>query len=86
MNTNSNNGVYRLSSHDRHYCFFIQDFWPGDCIIVRVNKQKVRGIVDHADYDTMKIHYRTAENNRCVASLNDIVLLKPHERGWLFST
>lgn len=69
--------------YDRHYCFFIQDFWPGDCIIVKSKEKRIRGVVEKADHNTMLIQYRDTENELSVASINDIILLQPFQRNWL---
>ncbi len=68
---------------DSDGCFAIQDFQPGDCIIVGLPNQRIRGVVDRADYRTNQITYHTASGKNHRTSIESIVMLQGPNRRWL---
>lgn len=69
---------------DSDGCFAIQDFQPGDCIIVNLSGgSRVRGIVDRADYRTNQITYHTNAGSNYRTSIESIVMLQGPKRRWL---
>lgn len=70
---------------DSNYCFFIQDFIPGDALIVREGSRydRTKAVVSSVDNKRMLIHYEKADGSKGSADLNEIVFLGPPERDWL---
>lgn len=69
---------------DSDGCFAIQDFQPGDCIIVNLSSgDRVRGVVVRADYRSNQITYNTAKGSNYRTSIESIVMLQGPKRRWL---
>jgi len=69
---------------DSDGCFAIQDFQPGDCIIVNLSGgERVRGVVDRADYRINQITYHTNSGKNYRTSIESIVMLQGPNRRWL---
>jgi hypothetical protein len=69
---------------DEFNCFHIRDFEDGDCIRIRVKDGTlVRGIVRFTDVESNLIRYKTATDNECVATINEIVSLEEYRPNWL---
>lgn len=74
--------AYRMP-FDSDQCFFIQDFVPGDSILLWRKGTRKKGVVQKIDSGNMEVIYRTenSQNNR--VKLDDIIFLKPFDRDWL---
>lgn len=74
---------YRKSCDENH-CFFIQDFMPGDSLIVKIGEDsREKGVVEFVDDRSMKVGYMNTEGEIKTAVLNDIVMLQGPVKGWL---
>jgi len=76
------NESYRVP-FDSDQCFFVQDFVPGDSLLLWKKGARVRAVVQKVDTSSMEIVFRTSttENNR--AKLDDIIFLKELDKTWL---
>lgn len=71
-----------LKPFDSNFCFAIQDFSPGDSIIVLVENSREKAIVESVDSGKMLVGYSTSSGNG-YAVLDDIVFLDSPQVGWL---
>lgn len=73
---------------DEFYCFFIKDFRKGDSIRVSVNykdKRLKKGVVTDIDLNNCLIHYRTADSDDNVTTINYIISLENFKKDFLKS-
>jgi len=69
---------------DKHRCFFIKDFNPGDSITIRKNNNTLeRGIVEKVDMNSLEVIYKTADASGNRAFTNEIASLSRYNPGWL---
>lgn len=75
----------RTKPCDSNYCFFIQDFIPGDALIVREEGRydRTKAVVSSVDNKRMLIHYERADGTSGSVGLNEIVFLGPPRVDWL---
>lgn len=68
---------------DEYDCFHLQDFESGDAIRVNKDGALIRGEVVRVDNSQRLIIYRTAQNLRQTATVDEIVSLEPPIKGFL---
>jgi len=73
---------------DEFHCFFIKDFRKGDSVRVSVKskeKRFVKGVVTDVDLNNCLIHYRTADDEENITTINYIISLESFKKDFLKS-
>ena len=86
----SNKGVSKLRGRpfDEFRCFYIKDFRKGDSVRVAVKNKDERftkGVVTDVDLNNCLIHYRTAESDDNVTTIDRIISLEDFKKDFLDS-
>ena len=70
---------------DQYRCFYIKDFQKGDSIRVKFkgDEKSTRGVVLDVDLDTCNIIYKTANDDECRTTINNIVSLEEYKPNFL---
>jgi len=71
---------------DEFRCFYIKDFRKGDSVRVSLkskDKRFVKGVVTEVDLQNCLIHYRTAESEDNVTTINHIISLEDFKKNFL---
>ncbi len=78
----SNEVMPIFGGFDEFGCFNIAEFDVGDCLLVYVNREKIRGVVCGVNTKNNMIAYKNASGvTSC--HINDVCLLAQPESGWL---
>ena len=75
--------VMRVLPFDTDQCFWLQDFVPGDCLIITKRGVREKGVVEKTDNGTMEVIYRTATTSGNKVKLDNVVFLKSFDKNWL---
>lgn len=71
---------------DKHRCFFIKDFKPGDSITVKTGRDsQERGVVEKIDMKTLEVIYKTSSSSGKKAFTSEIISLGRHRPDWIDS-
>ncbi len=71
---------------DEFRCFYIKDFRKGDSIRVQSKSKEdrfVRGVVTEVDLNNCLIHYRTADSDEVVTTIDRILSLEGFVKNFL---
>jgi len=71
---------------DEFHCFFIKDFRKGDSIRVSTKSKSERfkkGVVTDIDLNNCLIHYRTADSDDNITTINYIISLEGFKKDFL---
>lgn len=75
----------RAPYHDEHFCFFMDDFKPGDSLIMldSKTKERIRGVVTSVDIATKHILWVDGVGIKHRSTVNEVVYLNTYDSGWL---
>jgi hypothetical protein len=81
---NSNLTKMKGFPFDKHRCFFIKDFSPGDSITIRKNNNTLeRGVVEKVDMKSLEVIYKISDSTVKRAFTNQISSLSSYDPKWL---
>ena len=64
-------------------CFHIRDFKTGDSILVYEDGERIRGVVTDVSFEKRSVKYKSSYSDSNTTTINKILLLKEHTKGWL---